>query len=157
MVTGQKAFEGDSKLSTLAAILNKNQKPVVEINPTLPRELDRIINHCLRKDPGRRFQHMDDVKELKEESNSGKVAGAQREVRSTRRIWVWAGAAFAVMAIAIATRLLRWDSRKAVLPRSDPPDQLRGYRDLRKFFPRWNQVVFSWNGEKQDNFDIYVK
>ena len=25
------------------------------------------------------------------------------------------------------------------------------------FSPDGNQVAFSWNGEKQDNFDIYVK
>ena len=60
MVTGQKAFQGDSKMSTLAAILNKNPKPVIEINPAVPRDLDRIINHCLRKDPRRRFQDTDD-------------------------------------------------------------------------------------------------
>src|SRR5262249_44827571 len=43
MVTGQKAFEGDSKMSTLAAILNKDPKPVSEISTTVPRELERII------------------------------------------------------------------------------------------------------------------
>ena len=73
MVTGQKAFQGESKMSTLAAILNKNPKPVIEINPAVPRELDRIITRCLRKDPNRRIQSMVDLKvtfeELKEESD----------------------------------------------------------------------------------------
>ena len=36
MVSGQKAFEGDTKMSTLAAILNKNPKLVIEINPAVP-------------------------------------------------------------------------------------------------------------------------
>jgi eukaryotic-like serine/threonine-protein kinase len=70
MVTGQKAFQEESKLSTLTAIVNKNPKPVIEIDPSSPKELDRIINHCLRKELGRRFQHMEDLKveleELKE-------------------------------------------------------------------------------------------
>jgi hypothetical protein len=42
--------------------------------PEVPKELERIVLHCLRKEPGRRFQHMVDVKveleELKEESDS---------------------------------------------------------------------------------------
>ena len=83
MVTGQKAFQGDSKMSTLAAILNKEPKPVSELNRAMPRELEKIINRCLRKDPGQRFQHMDDVKveleEFKEESDSGTLTGISRE------------------------------------------------------------------------------
>src|SRR6185369_3922765 len=93
MVTGQKAFQRDSKMSTLAAILNKNPKPAIEINTAVPQELDRIINLCLRKDPGRRFQHMDDLKveldELKEESDSGTMGRSSAGVRPARRTWVW--------------------------------------------------------------------
>jgi hypothetical protein len=41
----------------------------------MPRDLERIIARCLRKDLTRRFQHIGDVKvaleELKEESDSG--------------------------------------------------------------------------------------
>ena len=57
--------------------------------------MEKIIPRCLRKEPERRFQHMDDVKveleELKEESDSGKLeaAGAPRDaVRG--KLW-WAG------------------------------------------------------------------
>ena len=79
MVSGQKAFEGDSKLSTLSAILKQEPKPISQVVPGIPSELEKIINRCLRKDPGRRFHHMDDVKveleELKEEySDSGRLA-----------------------------------------------------------------------------------
>ena len=75
MVTGQKAFQGDSKMSTLMAVLKQEPKPISQLVPATPRDLEKIINRCLRKDPGRRFQHMDDLKveleELKEESDSG--------------------------------------------------------------------------------------
>jgi hypothetical protein len=44
---------------------------------SLPRELERIIAGCLRKNPERRFQAMTDLKvaleELKEESDSGNL------------------------------------------------------------------------------------
>jgi serine/threonine protein kinase len=79
MISGQKAFEGDSKVSTLAAILKQEPKAISQLAAGIPPELERIINRCLRKDPAKRFQHMDDVKveleELKEESDSGKLAG----------------------------------------------------------------------------------
>jgi serine/threonine protein kinase len=54
MVTGQRAFRGDSKLSTLSAILKEDPKPVSSVVPDVPRDLEKIITHCLRKDPGRR-------------------------------------------------------------------------------------------------------
>ena len=46
--------------------------------PDLPREVERIIGLCLRKDAERRFQHMEDLKvaldSLKDESDSGMLA-----------------------------------------------------------------------------------
>src|SRR5262249_6756285 len=74
MVTGRKAFQGDSRVSTLSAILKDDPKPP----ENLPAEVDRILRRCLRKDPARRFQSMADVKveldEIREESDSGKLA-----------------------------------------------------------------------------------
>src|SRR5438445_4361958 len=75
MITGQRAFHGDSKLSTLSAILKEDPKPISAVVADAPRDLEKIITRCLRKDPDRRFQHMVDVKiellEVKEESDSG--------------------------------------------------------------------------------------
>jgi serine/threonine protein kinase len=64
MSTGRRAFQEETKISTLAAILNKEPLPVSEITPDAPRDLEKIIARCLRKDPNRRFQHMADVKSL---------------------------------------------------------------------------------------------
>src|SRR5262249_26801126 len=62
MATGQRAFLGDSKISTLAAILHTEPKPPAEVHPGLPRELEKIIQRCLRKDPAWRFQSAADLK-----------------------------------------------------------------------------------------------
>src|SRR6202035_408459 len=45
MFTGQRAFRGDSKMSTLAAILNREPEPAEQV----PREVARIVQRCLRK------------------------------------------------------------------------------------------------------------
>ncbi len=44
MVTGQRAFQGDSKMSTLAAVLNQEPKPASEISRALPHDLEKIIS-----------------------------------------------------------------------------------------------------------------
>jgi serine/threonine protein kinase/Flp pilus assembly protein TadD len=57
MVTGRRAFAGDSTVGTLAAILHQEPAP----SERIPPELETIIGRCLRKDPTRRSQHMGDV------------------------------------------------------------------------------------------------
>src|SRR5437867_248068 len=80
MVTGRRAFEGATKISTLSAILHKEPKAASEISPAVPMELEKIIARCLRKDPERRAQGIADIKlaleELKAESESGQLAAA---------------------------------------------------------------------------------
>jgi eukaryotic-like serine/threonine-protein kinase len=83
MVTGRRAFRGESSMSTLAAIIKEEPRPILEITKDVPVEVERVIRHCLRKDPKRRFQHMDDVRsllaELQEESDSGVVPAVTSE------------------------------------------------------------------------------
>jgi serine/threonine protein kinase len=62
MITGRRAFAGDSKLSTLASVLHQEPAPLSVKGDGVPREVSRIIARCLRKDPKRRLQSMADVK-----------------------------------------------------------------------------------------------
>jgi serine/threonine protein kinase len=75
MATGRRPFGGETPMKTLSSILRDAPPPVSEVAPGCPRELERIIDRCLRKDPARRWQHMDDVQvallDLKDESESG--------------------------------------------------------------------------------------
>src|SRR5580658_697452 len=80
MITGQRAFRGESRISTLAAVVEKEPPPASEIHSGVPPELERVIARCLRKDVQRRSQNMADVKlaleELLEESQSGRLMRA---------------------------------------------------------------------------------
>ncbi len=51
MATGQRAFAGGSKLSSLSAVLYKDPQPASQTVADVPPELDRIISRCLKKDP----------------------------------------------------------------------------------------------------------
>ena len=81
MVTGRRPFGGGSSAEMLAALLKEQPKPPSELVPDVPKELERIILRCLRKEPERRFQHMGDVKvelqEVKEESDSQPSTGTR--------------------------------------------------------------------------------
>ena len=62
------------------------------------------------------------------------------------------------MAIAVAVWLFRGTARKpAAAPEVVPLTSYAGSERSPSFSPDGNQVAFSWNGEKQDNFDIYLK
>jgi serine/threonine protein kinase len=56
MATGERPFGGDSQSEIVTAIANETPLPAAQKRPELPEDLDRIITHCLRKDPERRYQ-----------------------------------------------------------------------------------------------------
>ena len=110
MVTGRRAFQGDTKLSTLSAILQ--EEPNRGQHGRFPRELEKIITRCLRKDPDRRFQHMDDLKvaleEVKEESDSGRLSGvvdASLPRGRRKRQLIWGGSLIVLIVIVAAVRI----------------------------------------------------
>jgi len=114
MLTGRRAFRRDSTALTLAAILHMEPPP---LPAEMPHDLEKVITLCLRKDPARRFQHMGDVKveleALKEESDSGKLAGEQAPARlRSRRILRSALPAAAVLVLA-ASSVFLWQRMHA--------------------------------------------
>ncbi len=82
MLTGHKAFQRESRMKTLAAVLNEEPRPASAVNEALPAEAERLLSRCLRKDPARRWQTVSDLKvaleDLKEDSESGKLPAAVR-------------------------------------------------------------------------------
>ena len=77
MLTGRRAFEGDSSLSTLSAILRDEVKPMAEVAPDVPPPLETLLQRCLRKEPEDRWQSMREVQialsALKRDSDSGSL------------------------------------------------------------------------------------
>jgi serine/threonine protein kinase/WD40 repeat protein len=166
MVTGQRAFRGDSGASTLAAILRSEPRPASDVVPDLPREVERIIARCLRKDPARRFQHMDDLKvalqELKEESDSGTLSAVVPRTARSHRPWVLGGLALAAL-VALGVLSLRRGERSSVEQAAEPalvPVPLTadpGFEQGPSFSPDGNQVAFFASLDGQPSPDIYVK
>jgi Tol biopolymer transport system component len=101
MVTGQRAFEGKSRLSIASAILEKEPTPITTLKPLAPAALDHAIRSCLAKDPDARWQTARDLShELKWISEAGSQAGTpavpDRTSRAVRERIAWATAAVLV-------------------------------------------------------------
>ena len=61
MVTGMRAFDGDSQAALIGAILKDDPRPVSAIQPVSPVMLDRVVSKCLAKDPEGRWQTAHDL------------------------------------------------------------------------------------------------
>ena len=175
MVTGRLPFAGERQEAVLYAIGNEDPEPITALRAGLPIELDFMVGKALAKDAADRYQHVEEVivdlraLERRTESGSGSGRPSSRTVtaaswespeRSRRLRFAWAGAA-AVLVLTIAGAAL-WN----FLPTTEPPlepmqpvplTSYPGYDAVGSFSPDGNQVAFVWNGEEQDNFDIYVK
>jgi eukaryotic-like serine/threonine-protein kinase len=165
MLTGRRAFEAESRLSTLSKILTKEPPPLRSVVQHTPPELERIIHRCLRKDINRRWHSLLDVKvalqEVEEQIASDPASGSasfQRR-RGWPRAWtlVLAGAVLLLGGVAGLFWWL-WSSKtESKLAGPIPLTTYRGRELQPSFSPDGNQVAFSWDGEKQDNRDVYVK
>jgi len=113
IVTGQRAFRGDSNVQTLHKIIESDPEPLVTYLPDAPLELQRIISKALAKDPDDRYQSVKDLavdlrRLLRDmDSNpSGIVtvsSGAHAAVLPRRRAPMWLAAAAITVAIVATT------------------------------------------------------
>jgi serine/threonine protein kinase len=86
MSTGQMPFAGASPIDTMHAIAFDEARPVTEIRPGLPPDLQRVVARCLRKQPEDRYQSardlVDDLRRLRSDTESGTI----RALPLTRRL-----------------------------------------------------------------------
>ena len=61
MLSGRRAFHGDTTADTMTAILKETPPDLVEIGRPIPPALDRVVSRCLEKSPARRFQSASDL------------------------------------------------------------------------------------------------
>ena len=61
MLSGRRAFKGQSAAETMHAILRDDPPDLLESVKSLAPALDRIVGHCLEKSPDLRFQSARDV------------------------------------------------------------------------------------------------
>lgn len=74
MLTGQLPFKGEYNEAILYSILHATPQPVTALRSGVPMTLEGIINKCIEKDRGDRYQHADelivDLRKIKKESET---------------------------------------------------------------------------------------
>jgi serine/threonine protein kinase len=61
MLSGKRAFRGDSMAETMSAILREDPPDLSETNKTVSPALERLVGHCLEKNPEERFHSARDL------------------------------------------------------------------------------------------------
>src|SRR3954453_11926120 len=61
MLSGKRAFHGDSAADIMSTILKEDPPELSETNRNISPALERIVRHCLEKNPAERFQSARDV------------------------------------------------------------------------------------------------
>jgi serine/threonine protein kinase len=88
LTTGMRPFTGDTTLSVLSSILRDTPRPVTELNPALPQDLERILRRCLAKDRHRRYPSASDLRrdldELEQSLRSGELGVLAVQTRASR-------------------------------------------------------------------------
>jgi serine/threonine protein kinase len=151
MLTGQRAFKRDSSVETMNAILKEEPSELQEAVPNLTPGLDRVVRHCLEKNPAQRFQSASDIAFDLETISSQSGTGARLTAVTDERRSHWKQAA-AVLVAVLALAGTYYAARNSSPPRLSPHfHQLtfqRGSIYGAKFAPDGQSILYSaaWNG-----------
>ena len=111
MLTGRRAFQGNSAVEVLNAILKEEPPEISEPKREVPPALVRVVRHCLEKSREERFQSIADVafylEALTAASDRETPAAERARPRGRGRRWM-AVAAVAAVIIALAAALTVW-------------------------------------------------
>ncbi len=141
MATGRRAFAGASRAETLAAVLHAQPQPPSEVVAGLPRDLEKLILRCLRKEPEKRFQHMADVKvlldEIQEDQVSAPSAAGLASSSPTARTPAHGGAGAGAAGWRVIPRRTAAALPDATLPLRHTPDRHLRSRKLAHVLAGW--------------------
>jgi eukaryotic-like serine/threonine-protein kinase len=153
MLTGQRAFEGTSAASIMAAIVGKEPRAASTLQPTIPAAIDRVIKRCLAKDPDARWQSAGDLAyELRWLRQAGTGAeGAPAAAASARRPRVRAVLALSAALLLVAGgAVLAWWLRQPAIPAAGlgltlyPAEALNAWGASLPYTVGGSRTAFAW-------------
>src|SRR2546425_5935060 len=124
MLSGKRAFRGDSMAETMSAILREDPPDLSETNKTVSPALERVVRHCLEKNPEERFHSARDLAFAIESLSGAATSSGQtmtdvatatesRELVGMSRLFgnarlAWIVAAVFLVALVTALALAYW-------------------------------------------------
>ena len=96
LATGRLPFTGETPAAVLEAVLHRAPSPPRDLNPRLPRSLERVILRALEKDPGRRWPSASELLDALRQVERAEEARTRRRTRVRRGLLVAAAVGLAV-------------------------------------------------------------
>lgn len=159
MLSGKRAFHGDSAADTMSAILKEDPPDLSETNRNISPALERIVRHCLEKSPGERFQSARDVAfnlealtDISASSRSGLKALPEEKRRPG-----WMVPAVAALLVAASWAGIYTYARRGVHVSSPVFHEItfrNGTIGEARFAPDGQTIVYgaAWDGRPQELF-----
>jgi eukaryotic-like serine/threonine-protein kinase len=163
MLTGRRAFEGNSAVSTLSNILTAEPPLLSAAASGVPPDLVRIVGHCLRKAAAERWQNIADVRialeDVKSDLDAGRSAASGAPVRQSSMRWMPLAAAL------IATAAIAGAAAWLIKPAAIAPEQWRlrrltadaGTSMLPAISPDGKLVAYVSDRASGDSMDLWVQ
>ena len=152
MLSGSRAFRGDSAGETMAAILKEDPPDLSSTNENISPGLERIVRHCLEKNPERRFQSASDIAfNLESISAPSMTSGPRDAAPERRRGRALAGrlaAGLALLAAGLLAGAALAGGRAHAPLVFQPLTFRRGFVSAARFAPDGQTIVYSaaWDG-----------
>ncbi len=147
MISGKRAFKGDSSVETMNAILKEDPLELNESGLNVTPGLDRIVRHCLEKEPGQRFQSARDLafdlESLSSLSGAAKPLTGSHLASVTRSRTPWLIAIPALLLVAAAAFWAGHTTRKSSTPVFSRLTFRGGHVGAARFSPDGQTIVYS--------------
>jgi len=166
MLTGRHPFRRASNAESLRAIIESEPDAPSQVNHTLPRELDRAVLRCLRKEPRQRWQSLSDLEAVLEDIREDSAPG-RRSLGGTSNVKPWRarypmmfGAAAAAILLALFAVVYGWLRTGATSARPPMISRLTydgGFSGLPGISYDGKLIAYASDRSGEGNQDIWVR
>ena len=106
MITGTRAFDGDSASSIRAAVVGHDPPTLSSLEPLVPRAMDDLLHRCLAKNPRDWWQTSSDVLHALNEASEPIVRTRVEAAARPRRAWRWVAGLILTAVTSAATWMM---------------------------------------------------
>ncbi len=159
MLSGRRAFRGDSAADTMSAILKEDPPELAPANRDVPPGLERIVRHCLAKNPEQRFHSAHDAGFALDALSTGSVRLEPATPTASGSRWsIPAAILLGAALVAGAGLLLRSRLRPPEPPVFRQVTFYRGLIGSARFTPDGHTIVYaaSWAGGPRQLYEARV-
>jgi len=151
MISGKRAFRGDTTADAISSILKEEPPDLATTGRDVPPLLERIVHHCLEKDPSARFQSARDIafalEALSSISSSATAAMSTPAIAAseTRKRWLVPSllGVIAVLLVSVALLFFRVNTPLAAPPSYRQLTFGREFISSARFAPDQRTIIYS--------------